>query len=82
LEISSNPVWSKVVISYKLPSKCEVSLKLYDSAGRIVNTLVEEEKASGEYIMNFDTEELARGIYFIKMLAGENTLTKKIILAK
>jgi hypothetical protein len=32
--------------------------------------------------MSFDTEELARGIYFIKMLAGENTLTKKLILAK
>jgi hypothetical protein len=32
--------------------------------------------------MSFDTKELARGIYFIKMLVGENTLTKKLILAK
>jgi hypothetical protein len=75
-------VWSKVVVSYKIPTKCKVSLKLYDTVGRIVSTLVDEEKASGEHIMSFDTKELARGIYFIRMLAGGNTLTKKLILAK
>jgi photosystem II stability/assembly factor-like uncharacterized protein len=59
-----------------------VTLKVYDILGRDVATLVNEEKHSGNYEVKFDGSNLPSGIYFYKLEAGGNILSKKLILLK
>ena len=64
-----------------------VTLKVYDLLGREVTTLVNEEKASGNYDVTFNAEtrhgeSLPSGIYFYKLQVGKFMQTKKMILLK
>ncbi len=59
-----------------------VQLKVYDILGRKVATLVNEEKASGNYEVTFDAKNLASGVYFYKIEAGDFTQSKKMIILR
>lgn len=50
--------------------------------GKEIATLVNEEKASGNYKVNFDAKGLSSGIYFYKIAAGKYAETKKMILLR
>ena len=50
--------------------------------GREVATLVNEEKLTGIYEVNFDASELSSGIYFYQLRAGSFVQTKKMLLLK
>jgi hypothetical protein len=39
-------------------------------------------KTAGRYEVNFDASNLASGIYFYRLQAGNATLTRKMLLAK
>ena len=77
-----NPFRGKTVISYQLPVISKVSLKVYDLTGRLVITLVDEEKEAGYYTVKWSGREknLTSGIYFLRMSAAGFTKTRKIIL--
>jgi predicted GH43/DUF377 family glycosyl hydrolase len=64
-----------------------VTLKVYDMLGNEIATLVNEELPSGEYVVNFDVEKygdasLPSGIYFYKLIVGNYSQTKKLVLLK
>ncbi|NWF48965.1 MAG: T9SS type A sorting domain-containing protein [Ignavibacteriaceae bacterium] len=59
-----------------------VILKVYDILGSEIETLVNEEKLSGNYQVTFDASKLASGVYFYRMQAGSYSQTKKMILVK
>ncbi|MBI5473802.1 MAG: T9SS type A sorting domain-containing protein [Ignavibacteriae bacterium] len=60
----------------------KVSLKVYDLLGREVATLVNEIKQPGEHTVQWNTEELASGVYFYRMMAGSYVQTRKLVLQK
>ena len=59
-----------------------VTLKVYDILGRDVATLVNEEKPTGEYEVEFKAANLPSGIYFYQLKAGQYSGSKKMILLK
>ncbi len=59
-----------------------VTLKVYDLLGREITTLVNEEKAPGEYSVEFRMQSLPSGVYFYRLTAGSFSETKKMILLK
>ncbi|MCH7516620.1 MAG: T9SS type A sorting domain-containing protein [Bacteroidetes bacterium] len=59
-----------------------VSLKVYDVLGNEIVILVNEEKPSGSYEVEFSGAELPSGIYFYKLDAGNFSDTKKMMLLK
>ncbi|MFA5032400.1 MAG: M6 family metalloprotease domain-containing protein [bacterium] len=79
--LSPNLFIGKTAIQYSVPIKAKVSLKLYNISGRIVQTLVNEEKTPGNYKVN-PTKNLPSGIYFAKFSAGNFRETKKLVLIK
>ncbi|MEX0598998.1 MAG: T9SS type A sorting domain-containing protein, partial [Rhodothermales bacterium] len=58
-----NPFNPSTVIRYTLPAYLDVSLAIYDAAGRHVTTLVQGEQQAGEYHVAFDAGGLSSGIY-------------------
>ncbi len=79
-----NPFNPSTVIDYNLPQAGNVSLKVFDSAGRLVATLVDSYQQSGEHKINFDAVNgrLASGIYFYNLRSGNFNQTKKMVLLK
>ena len=57
-----------------------VTLKVYDILGREVATIVNEEKAAGEYEVKFHSGSLSSGFYFYQLSAGNYFETKKMML--
>ena len=77
-----NPFNPTTKISYSIPQKSYVFLKVYDILGKEIVTLVNENKPAGNYEVNFDASSLASGIYFYKLQSGNYIETKKMILLK
>lgn len=81
-EAYPNPFNPSTVINYSIPQLGFVTLKVYDLIGREVATLVDEEKSTGDYEVEFDGSNLSSGVYFYRIQAGSFTDTKKFILLK
>lgn len=77
-----NPFNPATLISYKMPSSSNVSLKVFDLLGREVATLVNEPKSAGNYEIKFDGSNLSSGVYLYQLKAGSYIETKKLILMK
>ncbi len=77
-----NPFNPETVIKYKVPVKSDVVLKVFDSIGREIMTLVNETKLAGSYDVKFNAFGLSSGVYFYQLKANGIVLTKKSILIK
>ncbi len=77
-----NPFNPSTTISYQLPEKNHVSLKVYDILGNLVSTLVDQDMEAGYYSANWDASRLASGIYIYRVISGSFVSTKKMILMK
>ena len=77
-----NPFNPTTNISFNLPKDGTVSLKLYDIIGNEVKTLVEGKHNAGVYDIFVDGSGLSSGVYFYRLVAGDFTATKKMLLVK
>lgn len=57
-------------------------LVVYDILGKKIATLVNEEKLPGTYEVKFDASHLPSGIYFYRLLVGNYSETKSMVLLK
>ncbi len=77
-----NPFNPTTILKYSIPKSSFVTIKVYDIIGREVAALVNEEKPAGNYFITFNASNLASGIYFYRMQAGNFVDTKKLLLLK
>ncbi len=83
-----NPFNPSTMIRYYLPEDTEVTLGVYDAAGRLVVSLAEREKQPGGYHelewngRDSRGKAVASGVYFCRLGAGKQTRTLKIILLR
>lgn len=77
-----NPFNPTTNIVFNIPSKMNVTLKVYNVLGREVATLVNGERQGGENVVKFDASNLASGIYMYQIKAGNFTATQKMLLVK
>jgi hypothetical protein len=77
-----NPFNPSTTISFTLPSKSVVSLKVFDLIGREVATIVSEEMSEGNHTEQWNAENYTSGVYFYRLHAETFTETKKLVLLK
>ena len=77
-----NPFNPSTTINYSIGKPVQVSLKIFDILGKEITTLVNEYKPSGNYSINFNGGNLASGIYYYQIKAGDFTAAKKFVLMK
>jgi hypothetical protein len=82
-----NPFATKTSFVYGVPGRTHVAMKVYDCTGKEVKTLVDGTVDSGYYKVSWDGTDtygnkLVSGIYFYRMAADGETLTKKLILLR
>ena len=81
-----NPFNPSTIIRYAINTQQFVFLKVFDILGKEITILVSEEQAAGFYEVEFNSassiKNLASGIYFYQLKAGDFISTKKMILIK
>jgi photosystem II stability/assembly factor-like uncharacterized protein len=77
-----NPFNPSTVITYSLKKQSDVSLKVYDALGRETRTLVNKTQGAGTYTLRFEASELPAGVYYYKLIAGDYSDVKKMLLIK
>ncbi len=77
-----NPVNSNTLVSYELPERTFVNLKIFDFQGREIKILVNENQNKGYQSVQFNTSNLKSGVYFYSIEAGQYHDVKKLIILK
>ncbi len=82
-----NPFNPQTKIKFEVPSNVKretsnVKLVIYDLLGREVTTLVNEELKPGTYEADWNGSNFSSGVYFYKIISGEFSETRKMVLMK
>jgi hypothetical protein len=77
-----NPFNPSTVITFSLPSKSFVTLKIFDVIGREIASVVSEELSEGNYSRQWNAQGISSGVYFYRICAGSFVETKKMILLR
>jgi hypothetical protein len=77
-----NPFNPSTKISYTLKNNGKVSLVVFDLLGREVAVLANEIQTAGQHQVQFSASSLSSGVYFYKLQAGNEVITKKMMLLK
>ncbi len=77
-----NPFNPTTTINYTLSKRSNVELKVYNTLGQEVITLVNGEQEVGAHSIDFNASNLASGLYIYKIQAGNFTQSKKMMLLK
>ena len=73
--------------SLRLPAATRVSFAVYNMMGQKVRTLVNEEVGAGSHTVTWDAtndqgDAVSTGVYFYRVVAGQNTVTQKMMVAR
>lgn len=74
-----NPFNPITKIIYGVPKPTRVTVKIFNTLGQEVATLVDEQKEAGYYSIQWNTNNISSGIYFYQMRAGNYIKTKKML---
>jgi len=77
-----NPFNPTTSISFRLPTRSFVTLKVFDILGKEIETMISEEMPAGSYSREWNAVNLPSGVYFYRLQAGSFTQMKKLILLK
>jgi hypothetical protein len=77
-----NPFNPSTEISYVVPQKSEVTLKVFNTLGMEVATLHAGVQEAGQHTATFDAAGLSSGIYFYRLQAGSVSITRKMVFMK
>ena len=78
-----NPFNPITTIQYSIPEEAEIELKIYNTLGKEVATIVKGNRSAGLYSVKFDGSNLSSGIYMYNLiLNNKNVAQEKMILVK
>jgi len=77
-----NPFNPQTVIRYQLPEASEVRLTVYDLLGQQVEVLVDGFEEAGVRSVVWEAEEVASGIYLVRMEAGDFVEARKLVVVR
>ncbi len=84
---SPNPFNPKTEIRFSLEQAGHASLKVYDASGRLVKNLADGQMDAGEQIVTWNGMDegghrVASGVYFYRLVSGEQVISKRMVLLK
>lgn len=82
-----NPFNSSTTITFNIKTPSTVSLKIYNTMGQEVRTLVNDKLGSGAYSVTWDANDtfgatLKSGVYYYQLISGQSITSKKMLLLK
>jgi len=77
-----NPFSEYTNIAFSTEQMSELVIEVYDLAGRLVCTLIDEKVPRGRHVVKWDAGDLNDGVYILKMSDGKQSLKRKMIKAR
>jgi len=77
-----NPFNPTTTISFSIPKRLLIRMKVFDVLGRELAILFEGYKEKGTHVVLWNASLYSSGIYFYRLETEEGILTKKLILTK
>ncbi len=79
-----NPFNPSTEISFYIAESSEITLKVYNMKGQLINTLIDHQQRSGGQIhrVSWEPKDQPSGIYFYQLTVGESTFTRKMLMLK
>jgi PKD repeat protein len=75
-----NPLENNSVVNFDLMSNTNVTVEVYSTIGQKVADVASGSMTAGEHRFAIPTNDMAPGIYFIKLTAGEQAYTKRVMV--
>ncbi len=76
-----NPANSDIVLTYDLNERQMISIELFDIHGRLVKTILEDERySSGHHTVEFNVAAFSEGIYWIRLSGANEVFTKSLVI--
>ena len=82
LAAAPNPFTQSATISYSVAQSSPVKLTLYNTAGQLIQTLLNETKPAGKHSIQFDGASLPSGVYFYRLETAERSITNTFTKVK
>ena len=87
LQNSPNPFTGETRLQVGLPAGSDVRVEIYDVAGRRVRSVLVSAQAKGWNTLRISARDdrggsLASGVYFYRVHAGAETVTRKMVIAR
>ena len=82
-----NPFNPETEIRYDIPEQTNVTIRIFNSMGRTIRTIVNKNQQAGSYIIRWDGKDemgipVSSGIYFYQMTTNQYNQIMKMILIK
>ncbi len=77
-----NPFNPTTEISFTLPQASIVAVEVFNINGQKVDVLASGSFTAGTHVVTWDASSKPSGVYFYRLTAGENVVTKKMVLMK
>ncbi|MBC8197683.1 MAG: T9SS type A sorting domain-containing protein [Candidatus Marinimicrobia bacterium] len=82
-----NPFNPETTINFELPEDSEITIRIYDINGRLINEILNSSLQASYHSLNWRAEDksglpLSNGIYFYRMITPQFTDVKKMLLIK
>ncbi len=84
LEVSQfpNPFANETTVNYSLQEASAVEYSVVDMAGNVIKTGNEGNQTAGEHSFTIDGASFSNGIYFLELTAGNNKVTRRLVVSK
>ena len=87
LSIAPDPVVRSASISYITPIPGDVKMQIYNRAGQLINTLVNDYKQAGSYAVTWSGRDtrginVSNGVYFVRLTCGSLACSRNIVVVK
>ena len=80
--IYPNPASDNISVAFNLENNTPVQVNIYDLSGKLVQQSSETGLNRGNQTIHLNTHTLTRGTYLVKMVAGNEISTAKLIIVK
>jgi FtsP/CotA-like multicopper oxidase with cupredoxin domain len=77
-----NPVVNETHIRFSIPEESNVQLMILNQLGKEIQTLIDTRAPAGTHVVSLDPSNMADGIYFYRLTAGNFVATKKLIISR
>lgn len=82
-----NPAKGPTTISFNVPEPTRATLRVYDIAGRVVSTLVDDHVSAGRHNLSWNGtdkfgQEVPSGVYIYRLSAGKHNMARKMVLVR
>ena len=77
-----NPFNPETNIKFEIDKSGLTSLKVYDSSGKEIASLINENLSAGNYSVKFNAAAYSSGVYYYSLVSNNTKITKKMLLVK